>query len=308
MAAWGKGKGPKGWQQQKPGWEATEEGLQPGELLSTVISEAVANCIHLEKEWDSNKLEKKIREYCNKAAKHMTFKGKNLEALINEYADNALGSLFAGLGDREWLYTGQADFILVLDAGVKENFPGHLFWHVSQNDFEQMVIAAHDRAFEEQRFGPLLSDQVQQSVQGPKTRKKVWNSIDAGRKEAQGSGFGTVDEYVACWINTSVQHLGEASQGAPDSVIDPEACAQLFHSLIQGGGLPLAMTNETGIPPVGWPLVDETVQSAYVVFTAGEEGEAVDPSSWAPGYGKGKAKGGGGWAAAPPAKRMKGGW
>merc|ERR1712232_562173 len=131
-----------------------------------------------EHEWDQNKLEKTLRGHFNKAAKNLAFGNSELWELINTYADNCFGSVFASLGDREWLSTGQADFILVLDAGIKDHFPAELLGQCPRLEFEQMVLAAHDRAFEEQRFGPILTEAMSGVVQGKKTMSKVWNAME----------------------------------------------------------------------------------------------------------------------------------
>merc|ERR1719356_969645 len=170
-------------------------------MLATAIPETVAALAELEKEWDADKLSQKLKEYFNKASKNLSFRGKALPDLINEYADNVMGSIFASLGDREWLHSGQADFLLCVDAGIKDNFPGHLLRNVQQVDFEQMVLAAYDRAFDEQRFSPILSEAVPTVVSGPKIKKKVWNSVDQGRKDVVMSGTADIEEFTTTWIN-----------------------------------------------------------------------------------------------------------
>jgi len=252
-------------------------------MLETAVSEAVGLIEGEEKEWDQSKLEKKLRDYFNKASKHLTFRGTKLPALINEYADNAMSSVFAGLGDREWLYSGKVDFLLCIDAGIKETFPGHLLRNLQQHDFEPLVLAAYDRAFDEQRFYPILSDAVPNVVSGPKIKKKVWNSVDAGRKEAVATGTEDAEEFTATWISQSIAHLAQASQGSPDGTMSSELCAQLFHLLLEGGGLPMKMTQEQ-VPPTH--LVDEAVSAGYLEHAAQEEAEAA-------------------WSAGPPAKRQK---
>jgi len=249
-------------------------------MLATAIPEAVEALAEMEKEWDSDKLGKKLKEYFNKASKHLTFRGRGLPELINEYADNAIGSIFAGLGDREWLYTGQADFLLLVDAGIKDTFPGHLLRNVEQLDFEQMVLAAYDRAFDEQRFCPILSEAVPAVVSGPKIKKKVWNSVDQGRKDAIMSGTADIEEFTNTWINASIAHLSQASQGSPDATMTADLAVKLFQTLLEGNALPLAMTSEA-VAPVH--LVEEAVTNAYTEHTAEEDA----------------------WESAPPAKRQK---
>ncbi|CAK0810293.1 unnamed protein product, partial [Prorocentrum cordatum] len=107
--------------------------------------------------------------------------------------DNAMGSLFASMGDREWLYKGQADFVLLLDAGIKDSFPGQLLWTAEHHEFEQMVLTSYERAFDENRFGPALSETVKDKIQGPKSKKKVWNALDAGRKLALAEGTASLE-------------------------------------------------------------------------------------------------------------------
>lgn len=248
----------------QPAWfQPAAEGM-----LQNAIPEAVAAMIHLESQWDQQKLEKKLREYFNKGAKNMEFRSKPLPALIDEYADNAMGSVFAGLGDREWLYTGQADFLLILDAGIKDNFPGHLLRQVTQVEFEQLVLAAYERAFDEQRFCPILTEAVGAAVSGPKITKKVWNAIDQGRKDTVKQGVDNVEDFTVTWIGTAIAYLSEKSQGAPEASLPVEVCSQLFQGLLENGGLPLRLTAEAE-PPL--QLVDEAVQGAYLEHTIPED-------------------------------------
>eukprot|EP00440_Ansanella_granifera_P006943 gb/GFBE01007524.1/.p1 GENE.gb/GFBE01007524.1/~~gb/GFBE01007524.1/.p1 ORF type:complete len:294 (+),score=78.91 gb/GFBE01007524.1/:1-882(+) len=285
---WGKGGGKQGgWQKPKGG--AWQEEAYGGGQLSEVVSSGVQQFMQFETEWDSSKLEKKISEYIRKAAKNLSFNAGKLPDLINEFADNFFGSMFASLGDRDWLYTGQADFIHILDAGIKELFPVWLVRQVAQEEFQNMVLEAHDRAFEEQRFGPILTDAVNAVLSGPKIRKKVWNSIDAARKEAAYSGADTSETFAGAWIDIAVRLIAEASGGDATGTLSAEEAARIFHQIMEGGGIPLALTQERGPPPPAWPLVDEAVHGSFAAYS--------DPA----------AGGQAGWAAAPPAKRFKGG-
>jgi len=251
----------------------------------------VSGFASLEGEWDVAKLEKKIREYHTKAAKNLEFRSKHVVDLINEYVDNFFSSLFASLGDREWLYSGQADFIHIIDAGIKEQFPHWALQQVPGEEFQRVVMDAHDRAFEEQRFGPILTEAVNAQVQGPKIKKKVWNSIDEARKEAAYSGAATVEDFVSAWIEISIAKLAESCQGDPTGALEAHDAIQLFGAIIAGGGIPLALLQDRGPPPAEWPLVGKVVMSSYNLGGGGKGG--------------GKK---GGWSEGPPAKRMKGGW
>jgi len=283
------------------------------EQLWNAISEAVAAIIHLEKELDSTKVEKKIRDYFNKAAKQMTFHAhRSLPELIDEYADNAFSSLFCGLGERDWLYSGQADLLLVVDAGVKANFPPQLVAQVNQAEFEQLVLASHDRAFEEQRYFPILTTAVQAAVQGPKIRKRVYNSAEQGRKEAA-SGMGVacgsgdpslekIEDFASRWIDRTICVLAEGLGGDPEGTLDMASACSFFHQMMEAGALPLALTQECGPPPPRWPIVDMAVQQAYTTYTQewiDTKGKAAKvaapaaamggpPQAWPSVFGKGK--------------------
>merc|ERR1719162_894056 len=164
-----------------------------------------------------------------------------LPELVHQYADSAVSSIFAGLGDREWLYSGQVDFLLILDAGIKDTFPGYMLRNVAQQDFEQMVLSAYERAFDEQRFGPILTEAVAAAVSGPKIKKKVWNAIDTGRKETIAAGHTTPEEFTQMWINSSISHLSQASQGSPEATCEPAVMSALFLQMMEIGGLPTAV-------------------------------------------------------------------
>jgi len=261
------------------GWTPSKDEYQ----LKGAVPEVAAAIAPLETEWDAEKLEKKICEYFKKAAKNLQFHRRPLADAINEYTDKAVFALFAGLGDREWLKSGQADFLVCVDAAIKDYFPPLMFRNVQQLDFEQLVLAAYDRAFEEQRFGPILTDAVNQHVSGPKIKKKVWYACDAGRKEAAAAGVDNADEFTLQWIGGTVRSLSAASFGSPEDTMTAELCTSLFTSLLEGGALPVALTEEGDLPV---HLVDEAVANAYAEHSAPEEAAE----------------------SGPPAKKRKGGW
>lgn len=235
-----------------------------------MITETVATFAHLETEWDSEKLEKKILEYINKAGKELDMY-KTLQEIIDDYTNNALSSMFASLGDREWLYAGGVDFSLVLMAGCKDAIPATLLNTVSQEEFEQMVLQAHAVRFEDQRFGPILTEVLANSeVTGPKMKKKVWNAFHEGRTKAFTSGATTVDDFMTEWIKATVMFMNEEWGGAT-SVLDEVMAAAFFHSMVKANALPIALTQEAGAgyPPEDWPLIEENISVVYAEAAAG---------------------------------------
>jgi len=236
--------------------------------MSDAMYEVISLVAHglegIETEWDTAKLEKKLKEYFNKAGKNMKFAGKKLQAAIDEYCDNAMSSICSGLGERTWLHTQEGDMVLILDAGIKDLFPGSLFKNVSQDDFEAMVLASYDRAFDEQRFWPILSEAVASNVNGPKTKKKVWNAVDAARKEAVAAGLTDPSEFVAHWVARSVALLAAASsQSGLSSSVEADKMTTLFQTLLEAEGLPTFVVGEEG---AGAPtqVVEEAVGAAYL--------------------------------------------
>eukprot|EP00747_Dinoflagellata_sp_TGD_P165537 gnl/TRDRNA2_/TRDRNA2_186925_c0_seq1.p1 gnl/TRDRNA2_/TRDRNA2_186925_c0~~gnl/TRDRNA2_/TRDRNA2_186925_c0_seq1.p1 ORF type:complete len:345 (+),score=78.98 gnl/TRDRNA2_/TRDRNA2_186925_c0_seq1:33-1037(+) len=277
----GKGGGGKGG--GGGGWGGGGGGQQQEELLWGAVASALQPVIHLETEWDTSKLEKKIREYFRKGVKHLEFGMKPFHALIDEYCDYVFSSIFSALGDREWLH--QVDFLLVVDAGVKDNFPEHILASVPQQAFEQAVLSSHDRAFEEQRYCPLLWHTVETQLEGKETRKKVYAAGEEGRKQA-GNGMGTrtqsatneVEDFTARWIECSLAHL--ARSGDLEHLLPVDSAKQLFHSLIEAGSLPIALVQASNQLP-RYEFVEQCVRWAYGSGKGGGGG----------GYGKGKGKG-----------------
>jgi hypothetical protein len=271
-------------------------------LLWAAVADAIAPVAHLEKDWDNNKLEKKLREYFKKAAKDLEFDQKPWQELVNDYADNVFSSLCSALGDREWMRQGQADFIFCMDAGVKDNFPRTLIQNLIQEDFEQVVLAAHDRACEEQRILPLVWEAVQRHIHAPKVRNKVYNAIDAGRKQAVLTAR-SLEDVVSIWIDTAVRQLGQENHGSPSYAMDSSTACDLFHALLDAECLPRLLLQVTGPPPPRWRHVDEETRTAYAKYTTNSGGGGDKDRRKGGGKGfKGKEKGKPDAAVAPQTK------
>jgi len=179
-----------------------------GEILWDAVREAVASIADLDGDDDSSKLERRIRESFRKGVKGLDFTRKRWPRQVNEYADAVFQSLFASLGDKAWL--PRADFLLVLDAGVKEQFPPLLLRKIPKPALERTVLAAYERAFEEQRHEPILWEVCQALVQGDKTRKKVFNALQQGLKEASACLNAGMGSNMLAWAQTKqkILHAG----------------------------------------------------------------------------------------------------
>lgn len=252
------------------------------EDLWRTVSEALAPISHLANAEELRKDEKRIRDYFKKAAKSgsINFKKGTWRSLIDEYADSVLGSLFQGIGERSWLE--KVDFLLVMDAGVRAVFPQELLASVPQDEFEKAVLAAHDRAFEEQRYLPHLWEATQEyvhAVAGPKAKKKVYEAATLGRQAAMADcdmdGDQTqVKEFLNKWLDTTIMHLNRMTQGDLGSAMTEEKACEMFKYLVDKGSLPIELTVANGHAPPQWPYVDYVVNLAYT--THDETGETAN--------------------------------
>ena len=111
--------------------------------LSESITNVIDSIIHLleREEIDRNKLEKRILHYFNQGATGLEFGQKTFKELVNDYADAVYSSMFSGLdANRNWLT--KADFLLVVDAGVKGHFPSELLDGVPRLQLERTILQA----------------------------------------------------------------------------------------------------------------------------------------------------------------------
>jgi len=236
-----------------------------GEALWDAVVEAVASIAELDSSVDSSKLERRIRECFRKGIKGLDFMRKQWPRLINEYADAVFLSLFASFGDKDWL--SRADFLLVMDAGVREQFPALLLKKIQKPALERTVLAAYSRAFEEQRHQRILWEVCQVLVQGEKTRKKVYAALQLGLKEASccpnaGKGSDETEDFACRWIDRTLAAIHKVS-GDAESQLPKAVAGKLFHDAVQAGALPLALGK-----PVSWHWLEEMVDDAYAAHSS----------------------------------------
>mmetsp|Transcript_23738 Transcript_23738/g.44852 ORF Transcript_23738/g.44852 Transcript_23738/m.44852 type:complete len:327 (+) Transcript_23738:13-993(+) len=239
-------------------------------FLADAVTDALEPVQHLEKEWEAAKLSKRIRDYFKKAAKSLDYQDRSWLGLVNDYADSVFSSIFQAIGDRPWL--DQVDFIFVLDAGIKEFFPGHVLRNVTQQELQRSVLAAHDRAFEEQRYLPKLWEFLESLGLYGKTRKKAYDSVDEGRKVAlrymrEPSSPDEVKAFVSRWVDSALHHLHRCTQGDPASVLDERQATFVFKRLLQEGCMPIPLLAEHGMPPEDWPFIPFAVHAAFTAYS-----------------------------------------
>lgn len=243
------------------------------DALGNAIKEIVSAIAPMETEWDEEKLEKKIRDYFRKAAK-ANEKWKKWDQQVADYCDTAFSSLFCSLGDREWL--AQADFLLAVDAGLKETIPKKVLSKVPKEEFEKGVLMAYEKAWEYQRFSPIVWEATKEFVTGPKTCSKVRSSFEEGREEAaagavEGEG---VDAWVERWVDTSVRKLAEQTKGYPADTLDIDTCNNFVQKIIDASGLPPSIMAEG---PPDMTVTQMSVSTAYEKYTVKEGEEDSNP-------------------------------
>mmetsp|Transcript_47749 Transcript_47749/g.92329 ORF Transcript_47749/g.92329 Transcript_47749/m.92329 type:complete len:326 (+) Transcript_47749:51-1028(+) len=237
------------------------------DLIWKEVSNALAFVRNSEPEW--LRLERKIVQYFRRAYRSLSFHDGTCQDLINEYADAVWNLLFQVLSDREWL--SKVDFVFAIDAAVKESFPQNVLAQLPQEHFERVVLAAHDRAFEEARFLPKCWELVNRLVpRVGKSGRKVYDALAYGRKVAglmnlHDDDPNLVKEFVSKWADQAIRHLFQHSD--PSSFLPEETAVQLFHALIEAGTLPVAIVTLHGQPPVPWPFIDYAVQAAYMAHS-----------------------------------------
>jgi len=247
-------------------------GSGTNDLLWSAVREAIGPVVAFETEMDTSRLEKRIRDAFKRGAKGLVYSAKPWTVLVNDYADSVFSSIFSGLGEsRPWLC--RVDFVLALDAGIKEFFPPCVLCELHQQEFERTVLAAHDRAFEEQRYFPLLWNTVCPPIVQETSRKKVCKAAEFGRTtamQAMRNGPVQMKEFVSRWIDLTIMQLSKVSQGFCEDVLREPSAVELFNNMIVQGALPLSLTSEYGLPPDHWPFVEFSVHQAYVAHSCAE--------------------------------------
>jgi hypothetical protein len=228
-------------------WQGGDEGL-----IWNAVVQALGPVQHLERQWDADKLQKKVREYFSKATKNVAFSAKSWDELCKDYADKVYGSLWNGLGDREWLE--QVNFMPVVDAAIRDYFPPALIQPVPAEIFEQTVVRACEQANDGWRYYTYRWDVIQKLVHSKAAQKKVRDALDTAREEVVNEELGTVEDFLSRWTQSTVQNLAKASQGSPSSNLPLGLGIQLFDGLVQeGGGIPQPLIMLEGVLPPGSP-------------------------------------------------------
>jgi len=228
--------------------------------------------------WDEEALKKRLAKYFRSAAKGLSFTDDH-HKVVNEFADNALGNVAWALQGAKWLAT--ADLTLVLEVSIDELFPESFKQSVpAEAPLQDLILQAHDRALEEARFAPILMTTVKETVEGKKSVNKVYNAVEAARKDVVAAMFTNIDEskdffyclengvtekiqeFVGAWISTSIKALGDW----PEGVLEAKDAQKLFEKLLshEESCLPRSIVRYMVEPlPEPWDFVADTIKGIY---------------------------------------------
>merc|ERR1712039_336195 len=96
------------------------------------------------------------------------------------------------MGYRPWLC--EIDFLGPIAAGIRDFFPQEILSGVSDQVFDGIVMRAHDKAFEEQRFEHTLWKVMASSSLEKRQKSNATKAFTKGRKEAADSFYRTFDD------------------------------------------------------------------------------------------------------------------
>mmetsp|Transcript_11136 Transcript_11136/g.22583 ORF Transcript_11136/g.22583 Transcript_11136/m.22583 type:complete len:411 (-) Transcript_11136:139-1371(-) len=243
-----------------------EEEMPLNDTIWTAVKVALEPVEGKETEEEMRRLRSKIPQYARSSAQGMDFYQTPLGPCIEGYANNLFASLFQSLGDRPWL--PQADLLLILDASVRAIFPPDVLGSVPPDGLESLIFQAHDRASDEHRAMAAVWEIISNTLQGPKTKSKVYKACEAARQQVvanpQVGLEAGAEAFTRSWIARTIALVGQATGGYPDSVLPAQAAMQCFAGFVMGGALPARSMPEVCVPEGGWQnFIASAVATAY---------------------------------------------
>lgn len=235
------------------------------DAISTAVQEAMKPVSKWEKQWDSWKLETRMTQYFRNGIKEVEFGERPWDDLVYQYADQVFQTIFNALQDRSWLR--QVDFMPVLRSSVRELFPATELAEVPKEEFEKVLLCAHDQAYEEIRFGFILHELISEKVKEKKLRSRLYSVFEAGRRDAVmmdlTASTKPAEDFAWHWIVSSIEYLRSESGGWPEQLFQQSQAIWLFQTLISSGVFPASITPGAGQLPAGWPVVAAAVKAGY---------------------------------------------
>lgn len=234
--------------------------------LQNAVASTIMPVTHMEKEWDAEKLRKKICEYLSKSGKKVATTGRSWEKLIEDFAYRFMEAFWRALGDRE--YVEMIDFSFVIQQAIPIYYPEpEIMSRVGSEEYRQGCQRATEYAFDSCRYA-TWGFQIMKNVMGPKSfnQKKVRDALDQVRDQVVKQRQDSAESFMRSWIVLTVETL--AKSGNPHSFLSKTDATTLFNDMIQeGGGIPLPLIKLRGSkPPRDWEEVTKSVDVAYDPF------------------------------------------
>jgi hypothetical protein len=279
-----------------PRWRGSTSSTPELNMLYDAIVESIQPILQLETELAVDKLQNKIYQYFQRAGKSAAELGSTWQEIVRGYADKVFDSLWAALGDREWL--DKVDFTFCIFAGLQaycqEQLAAANVPEQSSEEYMQVVARDVEDAFDSCRYY-VYSDPIYKStVNGPKAIKKVQQTVDAAREAVVKQDQCTPDEFISNWVSLAAKKLSESGS------LPKEVAVRLFTALIkEAGGVPRKLVDGSG------GLVIDAIAAEIQEHVSTVYAQSPDMSG---GSGWGGRGGGKKWFDWGASKNMSGGW
>merc|ERR1719188_2063752 len=246
QAGWSTGsKGKRGGKRQVAEHDADDE------VSKAAVAALKEIAKHEGKSWSWPKTKSKCAEYLQKGVKGLDMEKDALPQLLEKYADKVFLSIFSAWQDKGWL--NLADFLPLLEAGVKQHFPKDKLDSMEPAELSEAVRRAHDRAYEEARFGQIAWEVLEHKLPNKEKRKKFYEALESSRKAAveemqrrladQGGCIHepefALEEFVFDWVGAAVDLLGRDPQ--TNGGLTASAAEAVFTALVDSGSLPVQL-------------------------------------------------------------------
>lgn len=207
-------------------------------LCYAAVETAVTRVMHLEREWDSEKLQKKVMEYLRKAGKNSGGATKTWQQVVRDFSTKFFEVFSTALGDRPWI--DQVEFSPCIASAIKCYGTPGLVNHVPPDEYMQTVQEACSIAHDMCRYYSNAWAPIKELIPNKVAQKKVRESIDAAREIVVKQKPGNVDVFITSWIQLSTEKLAtKSANNNPKISLSEAEATRLFKELVHSGcGVP----------------------------------------------------------------------
>lgn len=238
--------------------------------LFDLVAKAVEPVAHLDREWSTNDIAKRVLKYCYKAAQAPELLAMHWVQASMQFVEHAMQGYSASCGDKIWFF--ELDLAPALTAGawelVRESVanPGVLF-----HELEKAVMNRYEELMDTILLDKAMWDAAEAvfGVGCPafnKIFKYLHTSHEAAFKEARADvrpleDLQRVEVFMRVWMDNSMGRAWQAIDQS-DRLLTHETVVRLFQNLVAPFGedhpfscVPAALTKRIGRPPRDWPFI-----------------------------------------------------